>query len=45
MLDMPTTIHEILDELRASALDERDKGHKFERLIHGYLRVDVLHAR
>src|SRR5665811_934584 len=28
MRGMPTTIHEILDDLRASALDERDKGDK-----------------
>jgi len=31
MLVMAVTIHELLDELRASALDERDKGDKFER--------------
>lgn len=37
---MPTTIHDILDELRASALDERDKGDKFERLMQGYFRTD-----
>jgi hypothetical protein len=36
---------EILDELRASVLDERDQGDKFERLIQGYLRINVLHAR
>ncbi|WP_085999647.1 DEAD/DEAH box helicase [Nocardia thailandica] len=34
---MPVTIHELLDELRSSALDERDKGDKFERLIKAYL--------
>jgi predicted helicase len=37
---MSITIHEILDELRASALDERDKGEKFERLMQGYFRTD-----
>jgi predicted helicase len=37
---MSTTIHNILDELRASALDERDKGEKFERLMQGYFRTD-----
>lgn len=40
MLPMSTTIHNILDELRASALDERDKGEKFERLMQGYFRTD-----
>lgn len=34
------TIYEILDQLRALALSEPDKGDKFERLIKGYLRVD-----
>lgn len=34
---MSVTIHELLDELRSSALDERDKGDKFERLIKAYL--------
>ena len=37
---MSITIHDILDELRASALDERDKGDKFERLMQGYFRTD-----
>ncbi|OLR89612.1 DEAD/DEAH box helicase [Actinokineospora bangkokensis] len=37
---MSTTIHDILHELRASALDERDKGEKFERLMQGYFRAD-----
>ena len=35
-----TTIHTLLDDLRSSALDERDKGEKFERLIASYLRTD-----
>jgi len=34
------TIHELLGELRETALDERDKGDKFERLIQSYLRND-----
>jgi predicted helicase len=35
-----TTIYEVLDELRSSALDERDKGDKFERLVKTYLLND-----
>ncbi|WP_328990330.1 DEAD/DEAH box helicase family protein [Kribbella sp. NBC_01245] len=34
------TIHEVLEQLRATALDERDKGDKFERLVASYLRSD-----
>lgn len=37
---MPTTITDLLEELRATSLDERDKGDKFERLIAAYLRTD-----
>lgn len=37
---MSTTIHELLDDLRAQAVDERDKGDKFERLVADYLRDD-----
>jgi len=37
---MSVTIHEVLDQLRASALDERDKGDSFERLMQGYFRID-----
>lgn len=40
MPQVTTTIHDILDELRAGALDERDKGDKFEQLMQGYLRTD-----
>lgn len=36
---MPT-IHDVLGELRATSLDERDKGDKFERLIKAYLTTD-----
>lgn len=34
------TIHELLGELRATALDQRDKGDKFERLVRAYLTTD-----
>lgn len=34
---MSVTIHDLLDDLRATSLDERDKGDKFERLIKAYL--------
>jgi predicted helicase len=34
------TIYEVLGDLRANALDERDKGDKFERLIKTYLLND-----
>ena len=37
---MPTTIHEVLGDLRATALDKRDQGDKFERLMSSYLRTD-----
>ena len=37
---MATTIYEVLDDLRSTALDERDKGDKFERLVKTYLLND-----
>jgi len=37
---MSVTIHEVLGDLRATALDRRDQGDKFERLIQSYLRND-----
>ncbi|WP_442902008.1 DEAD/DEAH box helicase [Geodermatophilus sp. FMUSA9-8] len=37
---MTGTIHAVLDRLRSEALDERDKGSKFERLIRAYLTSD-----
>lgn len=37
---MTATIYEVLGDLRAQALDERDKGDKFERLIKTYLLND-----
>ncbi|RQX13377.1 damage-inducible protein [Micromonospora ureilytica] len=41
---MATTIYDVLEELRASALSEADKGAKFERLMRAYLRVDPVFA-
>lgn len=38
---MTASINDVLDELRASALDERDKGDKFERLVQAYLKADL----
>lgn len=35
-----TSIHELLGDLRATALDKRDQGDRFERLIATYLRAD-----
>ncbi len=37
---MTGTIHAVLDRLRDEALDERDKGSKFEQLIRAYLTTD-----
>lgn len=37
---MSVTIHEVLDGLRGTALDERDKGDKFERLVLNLLRTE-----
>nr|WP_260173847.1 type ISP restriction/modification enzyme [Nocardioides albus] len=34
------SIHEVLGNLRATALDKRDQGDKFERLVQAYLRND-----
>lgn len=33
-------IHEILDELRSIAYDERDKGGRFEKLMQAYLKTE-----
>lgn len=35
-----TTIYEVLEDLRTGALDQRDKGDKFERLVKTYLLND-----
>jgi len=40
MSPMSVSIHEVLDGLRGEALDERDKGDKFERLVLNFLRTD-----
>ena len=37
---MSVTIHEVLAGLRDTALDERDKGDRFERLVASILRTD-----
>src|SRR5680860_126526 len=44
MQPMGTSIHDILDELRASATSERDKGDRFERLIQAYFKTDLMYA-
>jgi predicted helicase len=41
---MGSTIYEVLDELRATATSESDKGTRFEKLIKAYLRVDPVFA-
>lgn len=41
---MGSTIYDVLDELRASALSEADKGSRFERLMKAYLRIDPVFA-
>ena len=38
---MTASINDVLDELRAWSLDERDKGDKFERLVQAYLKTDL----
>lgn len=40
MQSVTATIHTVLDRLRSEALDERDKGSKFKRLIKAYLTSD-----
>lgn len=39
-----TTIYELLDDLRASAQSEADKGTKFERLMKAFLATDPVYA-
>lgn len=41
---MGSTIYDVLDELRAAATSESDKGTRFEKLIKAYLRVDPVFA-
>jgi predicted helicase len=38
------TIYEVLDDLRRSSTDEREKGDRFERLMAAYLRTDPMYA-
>ena len=40
-----TTIYELLNELRASAISEVDKGAKFERLMKAFLLTDPVYAK
>jgi predicted helicase len=42
---MASSIHEILDELRSVAYDERDKGDRFERLMQAYLTTEPQYAQ
>ena len=37
MLVVSATIYDVLDDLRASAISEADKGTKFERLMKAFL--------
>jgi len=41
---MPTTIYDVLEELRESATSEADKGSSLERLIAAYLKTDPMYA-
>ena len=41
---MTVGIHEILDELRSIAYDERDKGTRFELLMQAYLQTEPQYA-
>ncbi len=40
-----TSIHDVLDELRSIAYDERDKGDRFERLMQAYLTTEPQYAQ
>ncbi len=40
-----TTIYELLEDLRASSIDQRDKGDKFERLVKAYVTTDPAWAQ
>lgn len=39
-----TTVYDVLEELRESAISEADKGSKFERLMRAYLKLDPVFA-
>jgi predicted helicase len=38
------SFHQILEKYRSIAFSEKDKGHRFERLMQAYLRTDPLYA-
>lgn len=38
------SIHDVLDEFRAAALNERDKGDLFEKLVRSFLQTDPTYA-
>ena len=38
------SFHQVLEKYRSIAFSETDKGHRFERLMQGYLRTDPLYA-
>lgn len=40
-----TTVSEILDQLRTSAISEADKGSKFERLMKAFFQTDPVYAK
>jgi len=42
---LTVSIHDILQELRSIAYDERDKGDRFERLMRAYLMVEPQYAQ
>ena len=41
---MGVTVYDVLDELRASATSEAEKGSRLERLVKAYLRTDPVYA-
>ena len=38
------SFHQVLEKYRSIAFSEKDKGHRFERLMQGYLRTEPLYA-
>jgi predicted helicase len=38
------SFHQVLEKYRSIAFSEKDKGHRFERLMQAYLRTDPLYA-
>ncbi len=41
---MPTSVHDVLDQLRAVATSEADKGARFEQLMVAFLKADPTYA-